>query len=193
LGAIGYLGTIFTIVLGAGDLEFVLIGKDGLFFLIGFVFGLVIRSGFYIQGIIFAKQEFKPVLDEYYELVVRNQKEKKTRSFEFKLGFEIARTTVMQFVIFFIGGLGLIYLAGFSGMNNLTYLGNAISNLFMFTGFGFLALNSAYEKYIIYKIPRIKENTRLLKEAKNEETIKNEETVIDTSVSPNANLVPTEI
>ena len=163
LGSIGYFVTILILVLGAGDLKFELMGKDGLFFVIGFTFGLLIRSGFYIQGITYAKQEYKEVLSEYYNLRYVNTKEKRTQSFEFKLGFEIFKSTVMQIVVFFVSGVGLIYLAGFDGMNNGVYIGNAISNLFMFTGFGFLALNSAYEKYIIYKIPRIMENTRILK------------------------------
>lgn len=155
LGGIGYFITIVILVLGTGNLQFELIGKDGVFFIIGFMFGLVIRSGFYIQGITYAKEEYKDNLKEYYNLKVRETKEKKLKSFEFKLGFEIFRTTAMQIVVYFIGTVGLVYLAGFSGMNNGVYIGNAISNLFMFTGFGFLALNSAYEKYIIYKIPRI--------------------------------------
>lgn len=164
LGGIGYFITILILVLGTGDLNFELIGKDGIFFIIGFMFGLVIRSGFYIQGITYAKTEFKPVIAEYHNLIVCETKDKRMKSFEFKLGFEIFRTTVMQFLTYFIGTVGLIYLAGVSGMNNGVYIGNAISNLFMFTGFGFLALNSSYEKYIIFKIPRIKEKIRLLKE-----------------------------
>jgi len=164
LGGIGYFATILTLVLGTGNLTFEFIGKDGVFFLIGFVFGFFIRSGFYIQGITYAKEEFKDTLKEYYDLKVTVEKEKRTQSFEFKLGFEIFRTTVLQLLTYAIGTVGLIYLAGFSGMNNGVYIGNAISNLFMFTGFGFLALNSAYEKFIIYKIPRLKEKTKEIKE-----------------------------
>ena len=167
LGGIGYFVTILILVLGTGDLDFQLIGKDGVFFIIGFMFGLFIRSGFYIQGITYAKEEFHDTLKEYYDLKVTVEKEKRTSSFEFKLGFEIFRTTVMQLGTYLIGTVGLIYLAGFSGMNNGVYIGNAISNLFMFTGFGFLALNSAYEKYIIFKIPRIRENIKSIK-AQNE-------------------------
>ena len=66
---------------------------------------------------------------------------------------------------FLVSGMGLIYLAGFEGMNNGVYIGNAISNLLMFTGFGFLALNSSYEKYIMYKIPRLKEETNMMKKS----------------------------
>jgi len=181
LGGIGYFITILILVLGTGDLNFELVGKDGIFFIIGFMFGLVIRSGFYIQGITYAKEEFKPIIKEYHSLIVKNTKEKRTQSFEFKLGFEIFRTTVLQFVTYFVGTLGIIYLAGFSGMNNGVYIGNAISNLFMFTGFGFLALNSAYEKYIIYKVPRIKEKIRVLKEVANEEVSSNVTDDISTS------------
>jgi len=185
LGGIGYVITIMILTLGTGNLQFELIGKDGIFFIIGFTFGLVIRSGFYIQGITYAKEEFKSVILEYHSLIVTGTKEKKRQSFEFKLGFEIFRTTVLQFLIYGIGTVGLIYLAGFSGMNNGVYIGNAISNLFMFTGFGFLALNSAYEKYIIYKIPRIKEEIRVLKLKE----VKNEENVIDTNnVADNDNV-----
>ena len=184
LGGIGYFITILVLVLGAGELQFELIGKDGIFFIIGFMFGLVIRSGFYIQGITYAKEEFKTVISEYHNLIVTGTREKRTQSFEFKLGFEIFRTTVLQFLTYGIGTMGLIYLAGFSGMNNGVYIGNAISNLFMFTGFGFLALNSAYEKFIIYKIPRIKEKIRVLKqEVVNEEVPRN----VNDDISPSDN------
>jgi hypothetical protein len=164
LGAFGYLVTIFILVFGTGNVDFQLIGKDGLFFVIGLVFGLFIRSGFYIQGITYAKQEFQPIITEYNNLKVYNTKDKRSQSFEFKMAIEILRTTGIQVTMFFVSGMGLIYLAGFEGMNNMVYLGNAFSNLLMFTGFGFLALNSSYEKYITYKIPRITEQTRVMKE-----------------------------
>ncbi len=163
LGGIGYIFTIMILVFGTGDLRFDLVGKDGVFFIVGMVFGLVIRSGFYIQGVKFAQEENKETLQEYYNLRVVDKKEKRTQSYEFKLGVEILFTTLLQIGIFMVSGLGIIYLAGFEGMNNGVYIGNAISNLFMFAGFGFLALNSAYEKYHIYKIPYIQEKTRLLK------------------------------
>lgn len=166
LGIVGYLITIFLLVFGAGGIMFVLMGKDGLFFIINFAYGLFIRSGFYIQGIIFAKTEFKVLLNEYYNLRVAKEKKRKIHSFGYKLTMEIIRTTLVQVGIFLISGAGLVYLAGFDGMNNPVYLWNAISNLFMFTGFGFLALNSSYEKYIIYRIPCIKEEIRKMKELK---------------------------
>jgi len=165
LGAIGYLVTIFILVFGTGDLKFDLIGKDGVFFIVGMVFGLVIRSGFYIQGVKYAKEDYKGELQEYYNLRVKNITQKKLQSYEFKLALEITITTFLQVGIFLVSGLGIIYLAGFEGMNNPVYIGNAISNLFMFAGFGFLALNSAYEKFITYKIPYIKERVRVIKEA----------------------------
>jgi hypothetical protein len=163
LGGIGYIITIFILVFGAGNLQFELLGKDGVFFIVGMVFGLVIRSGFYIQGVKFAQEEYKTILQEYYNLRVVDKKDKRTQSYEFKLAIEIVISTTLQVAIFMVSGLGIIYLAGFEGMNNPVYIGNAISNLFMFAGFGFLALNSAYEKYHIYKIPYIQEKTRLLK------------------------------
>jgi hypothetical protein len=162
LGAVGYLATILVLVMGTKRVHFELMGKDGVFFIIGLAFGLVIRSGFYIQGVTYAKREYKTVLDEYYAKKVVDKKEKRSQSFEYKMAMEITRTTMIQVVIFIVSGMGLIYLAGFDGMNNFVYVGNAISNLFMFTGFGFLALNSSYEKYIMLKIPRIKEDIRLL-------------------------------
>ena len=171
LGAVGYLATIFIIVMGAGGLTFELMGKDGMFFVIGLAFGLFIRTGFYIQGITYAKMEFKPILTDYYEVKATydakhdNKRQKRRKSFEFKLTMEIARTTVIQVAVFLVSGMGLIYLAGFEGMNNGVYIGNAISNLLMFTGFGFLALNSSYEKYIMYKIPRLKEETNMMKKS----------------------------
>jgi hypothetical protein len=163
LGGIGYIITIFILVFGVGNLQFELLGKDGVFFIVGMVFGLVIRSGFYIQGVKFAQEEYKTILQEYYNLRVVDKKDKRTQSYEFKLAIEIVISTTLQVAIFMVSGLGIIYLAGFEGMNNPVYIGNAISNLFMFAGFGFLALNSAYEKYHIYKIPYIQEKTRLLK------------------------------
>lgn len=165
LGAVGYLITITVLVYGTKDLNFNLIGKDGLFFTIGMVFGLVIRSGFYIQGAKYAKEENKETMQEYFNLRAKNVKNKKIHSYEFKLAVEVTMTTVLQVGIFFVMSLGVIYLAGLKGMDNPVYIVNAVSNLLMFTGFGFLALNSAYEKYNAYKIPYIKERIREISEA----------------------------
>jgi len=166
LGATGYIITILVLVYGTTLIDFQLLGKDGIFFLINISFGLFIRSGFYVQGVSYAKQENKEVLTEYYNKKVSREKEKRNQSFEFKMAMEITRTTAIQVLIFLVSGMGLIYLAGFEGMNNTVYLWNGISNLFMFTGFGFLALSSSYDKYIQLKIPRIKENIRKLDEKK---------------------------
>lgn len=163
IGAVGYFITILTIVFGVGDLDFQLIGKDGLFFLIGLVFGFWVRAGLYLQGVIYSKRENEAIIKEYYELRVKDKPENKRKSFEFVMTMEVIRTTILQITSFAITSLGLVYLAGFEGINNPIYIGNALSNLVMFAGFGLLALVSTYEKYNELKIPVIKERVRLLK------------------------------
>lgn len=162
-GGLGYLITIYMLVWGVGGLEFELFGKDGLFFIIGISFGILIRTGFFTQGIQYAKNDSKSVIDEYNSLKQVNVKEKKTQSFEFKMFISYATSTLTSVIWFFVFSVGVVYLAGFEGTHNPIYFGNAISNVLMFTGFGFLSLNSAYEKFITYKIPVLKERIRLIK------------------------------
>lgn len=164
IGMIGYFVTILTLVLGVGELELEIFGKDGIFFIIGLAFGLFVRTGFYIQGISYAKQEHQNILKDYYEEKVQNEKETTRKSFEFKMLIEVTISTALQVAMFFLSTIGFVYLAGFSGIRNPIYIGNAISNIFMFTGFGLLSLNSAYEKYVLYKIPVIKERLRKIRE-----------------------------
>ena len=164
LGGVGYLITIAMIVFGASGVEFELIGKDGVFFGIGFSFGLLIRTGFYMQGSKYARLDFISVIDEYNSLKQVKQKEKKTQSYEFKMFMSYTFSTLFSLIWFFVFSVGVVYLAGFEGMQNMVYLWNAISNMLVFTGFGFLALNSSYEKYIVYKVPVIKERIRLIRE-----------------------------
>lgn len=177
LGMIGYFATILTLVLGVGELELEVFGKDGIFFIIGLAFGLFIRTGFYIQGISYAKQEHENILKEYHNEKVKDEKEVTRKSFEFKMLIEVTISTALQVAMFFLSTIGFVYLAGFAGIRNPIYIGNAISNLFMFTGFGLLSLNSAYEKYILYKIPIIKERLRKIKEKgeQSDEVIENAE------------------
>lgn len=164
IGIIGYITTIILITQGAQDLELELIGKDGIFFSIGFAFGILIRTGFSIQGVSYAKREFETILNEFDNLKVKNKKQKKTQSFEFKMIVSMVSSMGFQLAFFLISGVGLVYLAGFEGMDNPVYIWNSISNAISFIGFGFLALNGAYEKYTRFKIPNIIEKTRILKE-----------------------------
>lgn len=162
-GSLGYLITLLFIVFGAGDIDFDLIGKDGLFFIISLAFGQFIRGGLMLQGVIYSKQENKETLKEYYELRAKKDKNKKVKSFEFQITMSVINSTLIQVGFFIISNIGLIYIAGFPGMQNWVYLWNGISSLTMFLGFGFLGLNSTYEKYNTFKIPRIKEELAILK------------------------------
>lgn len=163
LGATGYIITLLIIVMGVKDMDFEFIGKDGLFFIISLSFGLFIRIGFYIQGIIYAKQENLDILKEYNELIAVKNKEKKFRSFEFKMTIQVISQIFSQVAFFFLTSVGLIMLAGFEGMNNWIYFFNGISNIFMFAGFGMLGLNKTYENYLGIKIPTIKQKIREMK------------------------------
>lgn len=163
LGMVGYLITMLLLVIGTGSMQFELIGKDGIFFVINLSFGIFVRTGFYLQGIKFAKLYFSSILEEYDSVKLVNKKESKLHSFEFKTAISYLLATSFQVAWFFVFSIGVIYLSGLEGMQNWIYFWNALSNLFMFTGFGFLALNSAYEKYALLKIPVIKERTRKIK------------------------------
>lgn len=166
IGALGYLITIITLVRGVSGVNFELMGKDGLFFIVGLVFGLWIRTGFYIQGVTYSKEEHKDILKQYHELRVKDKPEKRLQSFEFKLAVEIVLNTVLQIAMFAVTSVGFVYLATFEGIDNPIYIMSALSNLIMFTGFGLLALAGTYEKYNDLKIPIIKERVRVLREDK---------------------------
>lgn len=169
LGAVGYIATIVILVKGVGDLNFELIGKDGLFFILNFVFGLWIRVGLYTQGVIYAKREFEETIKKYHKAKAKEKRERNVwsffRTYEFRMGLAVFINTAFQLIMLVVSSLGVIYLTGFEGIGNKIYIYNAFSNLTMFAGFGLLAINSSYEKYVNFKIPVIEEKTKdLIKE-----------------------------
>lgn len=184
-GAVGYLATIIIMVTGVGELDFKLMGKDGLFFILNFVFGLWIRIGLYMQGIIYAKKENEQVIKEYHLQKAKEKSKRKLFAFmntyEFRMGLAIAINTAYQLIMLAVSSLGVVYLTGFEGIGNPIYIWNAISNLFMFAGFGLLAINSSYEKYINFKIPVLEEKTKEMiakKEAEEQAKIEREKELI---------------
>lgn len=164
IGGAAYLIIIVILVRGVSPVEFVLVGKDGWFFGIGLVFGLWIRTGFYIQGIAYAKDENKELIKEYHDARVKDKKERWQASFEFMMTIEVILNTIFQVGMFLVSSIGFVYIAGFEGINHPVYLWSALSNLIMFAGFGMLALVKTYEKYNNLKIPVIRERVRVLNE-----------------------------
>jgi|SRR5690625_3405701 len=171
IGGAAYLIIIVILVRGVSPIEFNIAGKDGWFFGIGLVFGLWIRTGFYIQGVSYAKDENKDLIQKYHKLKVKDKPESWKASFELKMTIEVIINTVFQIVMFVVSSVGFVYVAGFEGINHPVYLWSALSNLIMFAGFGMLALVKTYEKYNNLKVPVLEERVRLLeKEQTSEKT-----------------------
>lgn len=165
VGMLGYIVTILVLVGGVPNVELELMGKDGWFFIIGLVFGLWVRTGFYIQGVAYAKQENEDIIKDYHTLKAKKDGEKWTASFELRMTLSVALNTIYQIAMFAVTSIGFVYIAGFEGIKNPIYLASGFSNIIMFTGFGLLALVSTYERYNNLKIPVIKERIRKMGEA----------------------------
>lgn len=163
ISAIAYLIVTWVIVMGfesSVDME-----KQILFAILGSLTGLMITFFLRNQGITFAKKEetSKQVMEEYYKLINKKKKLKQLHTIKhfmvwstikdvFSKGLSIATSTWFVLYIFMEG----------SGDFGLFLL--AISNIFMFAGFGFVALSKSYDKYMDEHIPVIKAIIEKLKE-----------------------------
>jgi len=135
------------------------------FSILGAAVGLVIAFSLKQQGIAFAKQEkeSKTVMTAYYDELNKSKKEKDLHT----ITHYLVISTIKDI---FIKGLAVAISTYFilnifrEGSDDWSLLGLAISNIFLFIGFGLMALSTSYDKYIQEHIPVIKALTSKIKE-----------------------------
>lgn len=155
ISAIAYLIVTYVLVVGfSTQLE---LQKQILFAVLGASTGLMITFFLRSQGVAFAKREdeSKKIMAEYYEAINKKKTVKQLHTITyfmiwstikdiFSKGMSIALTTSFLMYIFM------------EGNGNFALFGLAVANIFMFAGFGMMALSKAYDKYLEEHIPVIK-------------------------------------
>ena len=142
LMAIAYIAIVIVLIVGFKTHEW----KACLIFaLVNTIVGLLIMQFLKIQGISFAKNipENKQIIEQYYKT---NTKDKTLHSIKYYWTISVVRDVLWKGVTFTASTIGIIYMC-IEGSKDLTLLLFALVNLIMFTCFGFLALNTAYEFY----------------------------------------------
>ena len=115
------------------------------------VLGLIIMQFLKIQGISFAKNlpENIKIQTEYYNTLTRD---KKIRSISYYLKVSTIKDIIFRGISVIFSTAIVVYIV-IQGSNDYALLLLAAANLIMFTCFGLLALNSAYEFYNNYHVP----------------------------------------
>ena len=162
ISAIAYIVITYTLIVGFETA--VAIEKQILFAILGSAVGLMITFFLKNQGITFAEKEKDSIetMSQYHKLINKTKKQKKLHTIKhfmiistikdiFFKGLTVAGSTFMIMYIFMEG----------NGDWSLFRL--AISNIFMFSGFGLVALSKAYDHYIDQHIPVIKELIKRMK------------------------------
>jgi hypothetical protein len=163
ISAIAYLIVTYVLVVGfSTQLE---LQKQILFAVLGASTGLMITFFLRSQGIAFAKreEESKKVMTLYYEALNKKKTVKQLHTIThfmiwstikdiFSKGISIGLTTSFLMYIFM------------EGNGNFALFGLAVANIFMFAGFGLMALSKAHDKYLDEHIPVIKAITEKLKQ-----------------------------
>lgn len=139
-----------------------------IFALVNTIVGLLIMQMLKLQGISFAKNipENQELIKKYYSL---NTKDKKIRSIKYYWTVSVIKDVVIKGITFTASIIGIIYIC-IEGSKDVTLLLFAFVNLIMFTCFGILALNAAYEFYNNRHVQYMKEK---IKEVEKKEKKKN--------------------
>lgn len=160
-----YIGTIGAVSMGVAYVITVLILIEGfkvnafvdigIFAVVNAAVGFIIMQFLKIQGIAFAKNlpENKEILTDYYNTKTHD---KKAHSIKFYWIISIIRDLIEKAFSVGIATFGLIYIV-VEGCKDYNLLWLALVNLILFTCFGLLSLNSAYDFFNERHIPFIKE------------------------------------
>lgn len=162
IGGFSYI--IITIVLVKGFEANLELENQILFSVISALIGLSISFALRNQGIAFAKKEPKSqeVMSEYYKTINKTKTMKELHDITYYL---IRATIIDVFIKGIIVAIAIWFMISIfiSGSQNYGLVGIAFANLLLFTGFGLMALSSAYDRYIDQHIPVIEERTKKLK------------------------------
>ena len=168
----GFAYIVITVVLVTGFEANLELENQIVFSVISALIGLSISFALRNQGIAFAKKEklSQEVMKKYYEVVNKTKKTKDLHDIKYYL----IRATIIDFFIkgIIVGVMIWFMISIFiGGSKNYGLVGLAFANLLLFTGFGLIALSSAYDKYVDEHIPVIIQRTERLEiEIKKEKT-----------------------
>lgn len=162
ISAIVYLTLVIVLVVGFEKH----ISKNELmiFLLLGIVAGLLINMSLRKQGRDFARN-----LPEVKELFIEINKLKgESKNIKLRPVWVYEAIDILRDIL--IKGASAFATLYFTisiivdGLGDVIYILTAISNLTLFTGFGFVGLTNSYDKYLEREVPRIKQEISKLKE-----------------------------
>lgn len=113
------------------------------------VVGFIIMQLLKIQGIDFAKQEHKDLIDRYNKIVLLKEEtelKKKAHSITFYWVTSVIKDFVLKGLSVVLGSFALIYIV-IEGSQDYSLLLLAVVNLLMFICFGLLSLVNSYDWY----------------------------------------------
>ena len=176
--SIMYFVTIIILIVGFQTHE---LRQTFVFAAVNAVVVLIIMQFLKIQGISFAKDlpENKKVIEEYY---CTKTKDKKNRSIKWFAITSTIQDVAWKGISLFVTTVGIIYIV-IQGCNDYTLLLLAIVNLLLFTSFGLLSLNRAFEFYNNSHVPYMKEqikNANKLKKGDIDKCLKSMEKYLET-------------
>ena len=150
LMSIMYIITVVILIIGFKAQS---IQNTIVFAIINAIVGLIIMQFLKIQGISFAKNlpENKAILEEYYKGKRKNRKYKSIKVYWLQ---SVLFDVLSKGVSITLSTCGMIYIV-IQGCHDYTLILLAIVNLIMFTCFGLLSLNSAYDFFNNEHIPFI--------------------------------------
>jgi hypothetical protein len=163
ISAISYLIMTWVIVVGfttAVDQD-----KQILFAVLGALVGLVITSLLRGQGINFARKEdeSQKIMAEYHLLINKKKTIKQMHTIKYYVIMSTIQDIFTKALTIGISTWFILFIF-MEGNGDFSLFLLAISNLFMFAGFGLVALSKSYDKYIEEHIPVIKQIIIKLKE-----------------------------
>jgi hypothetical protein len=132
-----------------------------LFAVLGACTGLIITFSLRGQGIAFAKreEESQKVMKEYHEALNKRKKEKELKDISHYLFWATIKDIIIKGISVGVSTYFVLYIF-MQGNGDWSLIGLALANLFMFSGFGLVALSKTYDKYIEEHIPVIRERTK---------------------------------
>lgn len=139
------------------------------FAVVNAIIGIIIMQLLKVQGISFAKNlpENKEVIEEYYR---KDTKDKKYVSIDTFWRHSVIKDVLFKGISVGISSAGLIFIV-IVGTEDYNLLLLALTNLLMFTCFGLLSLNKAYEFYNNRHVPYMVEMLRIAKESETEPVV----------------------
>jgi hypothetical protein len=163
ISGVSYLIVTYVLVTGfSTNLE---LQKQLLFAILGALTGLLITFFLRSQGVAFAKreEESKKTMALYFEALNRKKKVKQLHTITHFMIVSTIMDIIFKGISIAVATSFLLYIF-MEGNGNFGLFGLAVANIFMFAGFGMMALSQAYDKYIDEHIPVIKALTEKLKQ-----------------------------